>query len=229
MKKRATQISIAGSFLSSFAILGATLLGFGGFSVNAFINYLIIDHISRLEIILLFIAGLGFILSALSYTIQPNISIKRPEFILLSSYLTVGIIFLILSIFGGTSQLISSNFWTNTNFKKIQDILFFNNLTLTSFLAIGTLQLILFFTFFNDKILKQHQLTNVAKLTTLISGILWILKFIIDIPLIKEAIFVISYQFNFPLLNNILSISAPIAYLSSQILFMIILFHTQNL
>ena len=228
MNKRSVQIYIIGLCLSSFAILGSTLLGFGGFSIEAFSEYVIIGYVSRLEIIFLFLAGLGFILSGLSNLVQYNKVIKQSKFMFMFSYLSVGIIFITLAIFGGTSQLVSSDFWANTTFKNIQDLLVFNNLSLVCFLTIGILQLVLLFTFFNEKIFKQNHFLNVAKFLTLISGSLWIIKSIIDYPLIKETIFVLSYELKLPLLNNILSILAPIFYLSSQIFGAIILLHFKN-
>lgn len=226
--KRSIQIYIIGLFLSSFSILGSTLLGFGGFSIKAFNEYVIIGYVSRLEIIFLFLTGLGFIISGLTNPVQINNTFKESKLMFVFSYLTVGIIFIALAIFGGTSHLISSNFWANTTFKNIQNILIFNNLTLVCFLAIGTLQLFLLFKFFNKKFFKQNQILKATKILTLVSAILWIIKSIIDYPLIKEAIFVLSYELKLPLINNILSILAPIIYLSSQMFATLILSRFKN-
>lgn len=222
-KKRSIKIYIVGLFLTSFGILGSNLLGFGGFNLESFSNYILMEYVSRIELFFLFFVGLGFIILGFGNWIQGNKIKKHSRFILLFSYFIVGIIFLTLAVFGWTSELIISDFWANGTFKKIQNVLFFNNLSLVSFLAMGILQIILFFTFFDSEFLKQHKLLNVAKILTFVSGILWILKSITGYPLIKEAIFVLSYEFKFPLLNNVFSIITPLVYLFSQISVIVIL------
>ena len=217
-----------GLLLNASALFVSTLLGFGGFSVKAFGGYVIVGYVSKLQMVFLFLVGVGLILAALGYADQRNKQkIKNPNFVPLL-YFVVSMIFFVTSFFGLTSQLRDSDFWLETTFKEIQDTLFFNNLTVTSFLALGILQLFLSIIFFKTEMLQQNQLSKAAKILTLTSGIVLIMKTIIDYPPIKESIFVLSYMLKFPFLNNILSIAAPVIYLSAQIPITIILLHNQR-
>lgn len=228
-KKTSRYIAPTGLLLSAFALIVSTLLGFGGFSMQAFGSYEIKGYVSRLQMVFLILAGVGLIFSGVGYVNQAKKQkIKNPNFILLP-YLAVSIVFFIMAIFGLNSQLRGTDFWGETTFEEIQNTLFFNSLALTSFLVLGMLQVILSIIFFKTKILKQHQLSNAAKTLTLISGILLIIKTIIDYPLIKESIFILSYMLKIPFPNNILSIAAPLIYLSAQIPITIILLHNQKL
>jgi hypothetical protein len=137
-------------------------------------------------------------------------------------------VFFATAIFGLTSQLRGADFWGESTFEEIQNTLIFNTLTLTCFLALGILQVILSIIFSKTKILGQNQLSKAAKLLTLASGVLLIIKTIIDIPLIKEAIFILSYMIKIPFPNNIISIAAPILYLAAQIPIVIILLQNQK-
>jgi hypothetical protein len=226
-KKKSMYIVIIGLLLNAFAILCSTLFGFGGFSMKTFSDYVIIGYVSRLQMTFLSLVGLGLILAGIGYASQTDKKTENSKFILLS-YLAVSIIFFTLAVFGLTSQLRGNEFLADTTFKEIQNMLFFNSLSLTSFLAFGTLQLILSLILFRTKMFQQHQLSKAAKILTLTSGILWIVKSMIDYPLIKESIFILSYTFKFPFPNNLLSIMAPLIYLSAQILITIILLHNQK-
>ena len=221
-------ISPAGLLLSAFALLVSTLLGFGGFSIQAFSGYVITGHVSRLQMVFLILTSLGLILSGLAYVNQAKKQkIKNPNFILLL-HLAVSIVLFAIATFGLTSQLRGVDFWGETTFEEIQNTLLYNSLTLTSFLVLGTLQLILSTIFFKTTMLQQHQLSKAAKYLTLTSGVLLIIKTIIDYPLIRESIFVLSYMLKIPFPNNIISIIAPLVYLSAQIPITIILLHNQK-
>jgi len=214
--------------LSAFALLVSTLLGFGGFNMKAFSGYVITGYISKFQMVFLIIVGLGIILSGLSYVNQAKKQkLKKLNFILLL-HLAVSIVFFSMSFFGLTSQLRETVFWGETTFEEIQGTLFFNNMTLTSFLVLGTLQITLSIMFSKTKILQQHQLSKVAKTLSLTSGILLITKAVIDYPLIKEAIFVSSYMLKIPFPNNIMSIVTPLIYLFSQIPITVILLHNRR-
>ena len=222
-------ISPAGLLLSAFALLVSTLLGFGGFSIQAFSGYVITGHVSRLQMVFLILTSLGLILSGLAYVNQAKKQkIKNPNLILLL-HLAVSIVLFAIAIFGLTSQLRGVDFWGETTFEEIQTTLLFNSLTLTSFLVLGTLQLILSIIFIKTKMLQKHQLSKAAKYLTLTSGMLLIIKTIIDYPLIKESIFVLSYMLKIPFPNNTISITALLVYLSAQIPITIILLHNQKL
>ena len=217
-----------GLLLNASALLVSTLLGFGGFSMKAFGGYVITGYVSKLQMVFLFLVGVGLILSAVGYADQiEKQKIKNSIFILLP-YLAVGIVFFAISFFGLTSELRGTDYWGETVFKDIKNMLFFNNLTLTSFLALGTLQVFLLIIFFKTKMLKERQLSKAAIILTLTSGILLIIKTIIDYPPIKESIFVLSYLLEFPFPNNILSIAASLIYLSAQIPISIILWQHQR-
>jgi hypothetical protein len=214
-----------GLSLSASALLVSTLLGFGGFSVKAFGGYVIVGYVSKLQMVFLFLVGVGLILSAIGYAdMIKKQKIKNPNFVLLP-YLAVSVVFFATSFFGLTSQLRDTDFWGETTFKEIQNTLIFNNLTLTSYLVLGILQLFLSIIFFKTEMLQKNQLSKAAKILTLTSGIFLIMKTIIDYPLIKESIFILSYTLKIPILNNILSIAAPVIYLSAQIAITIILLH----
>ncbi|UCH32600.1 MAG: hypothetical protein JSV05_04275 [Candidatus Bathyarchaeota archaeon] len=224
-KKMSKHITSTGLLLSAFALLISTLLGFGGFSLQSFGSYVITGYVSKLQMVFLILVGLGLILSGIGYTNQAKKQkIKNPNLILLL-HIAVSTVFFAMAIFGLTAPFRDPGFWEETTFVDIQSTLLFNNLTLTSFLAIGALQVILSIIFFKTKMLPHHQLSRAAKGLTLISGILLIVKAVIDYPLIKEAIFILSYMLKIPFPNNILSIVAPTLYLVAQIHLIIILRH----
>jgi hypothetical protein len=89
-------------------------------------------------------------------------------------------------------------------------------MTLIIVLALGTLQVVLSALFFKTKILQPHRLSKMAKFLTLISTLFLLTKTIIDYPLIKEVIFVLSSVNKIPFLNNIVSLVTPFVYLSAQ-------------
>ena len=228
-KKTSKYVAPIGLLLIAFALLVSVMLGFGGFSILAFSGYSITGYVSRLQMVFLALVGVGLMLSGIGYanyakkqkTIKPNLMSLL--------YLTVSIVFFATAIFGLTSQLRGTDFWGNSSFGEIENTLIFNNLTLSSFLSLGTLQIILSIVFFKTKILGQHQLSKAAKYLTLTSGIILIIKTIMDSPLLKQSIFILSYMFNFPFPNNILSIIAPLVFLSAQISIVIILLQNQKL
>ena len=227
-KKPSSYIAPTGFLLNSFALLVSTLLGFGGFNMQAFSGYEITGYVSRLQMIFLILASVGLILSGVAYANQTKKQkIRNPNFILLL-YLAVSIIFLAIAIFGLTSRLKGIDFWGETSFEEIQSTIFFNSLTLASFLILGTLQVILSIMFLKTRMLQPHRLSKAAKTLTLTSGILLTVKAIIDYPLIKEAIFISSYMLKIPIPNNIISFAAPLIYLSAQIPITIILRHNQK-
>jgi hypothetical protein len=217
-EKKSIIVSIIGSLLGAFSFLGSTLYGFGGFSLKTFSEYVMVGYVSRLQMIFLFLVGLGLALSGVGYIRLTKRKIRRYNFISLS-FMAVSVIFFSLAVFGLTSRLGSPEFWADTTFTEIQNVLFFNNMSLISFFAFGVLQLILSIMLFKTKIFQEHQLSTVAKILTVISGILLIAKSVIDYPLIKEVIFVLSYEFKIPILNSILSITAPLIYLIAQLLY----------
>jgi len=197
--------------------------------MQAFSGYEITGYISRLQMVFLVLAGVGLILSGVAYANQTKKQkMKNPNFILLLC-LVVSTIFFAIAIFGLTSRLKGTDFWGETSFEEIQSTLFFNSLTLASFLVLGTLQVIVSIIFFKTRMLQPHRLSRAAKILNLTSGILLIVKAVIDYPLIKEAIFILSYMLKIPLLNNLISLAAPLIYLSAQIPITIILWHKNNL
>jgi hypothetical protein len=226
--KKSRYIASAGLLLNASALLLSTLFGFGGFSMKAFSGYIITGYVSRLQLVFLFLVGVGLIISGIGYThyIKKQ-KIKNPNYVLLL-YLAVSSVFFVLAFFGLTSQFRGTDFWGETSFEGIRNTLLFNSLTLTSFLALGTLQIFLSIILFKTKMLRQHQLSKIAKTLTLTSGILLIIKTIIDYPILKESIFVLSYMLKIPSPNNILSIVAPIIYLSTQIVISLILMRNQK-
>jgi hypothetical protein len=226
--KKSRYIASAGLLLNASALLLSTLFGFGGFSMKAFSGYILTGYVSRLQLVFLFLVGVGLILSGIGYTHYTNKQkVKNSNYILLL-YLAVSSVFFVIAFFGLTSQFRGADFWGETSFEGIRDTLLFNSLTLTSFLALGTLQIILSIILFKTKMLRQHQLSKIAKTLTLTSGILLITKTIIDYPILKESIFVLSYMLKIPSPNNILSIVAPIIYLSTQIVISLILLRNQK-
>ena len=217
-----------GFLLSAFALLVSTLLGFGGFSIQAFGGYVITGHVSKLQMVFLILTGLGLILSGLAYVNQAKKQkIKNPNLILLL-HLAASTVLFAIAIFGLTAQLRGADFWAETTFEEAQTTLLFNSLTLTSFIVLGTLQLTLSIIFIKTKMLQKHRLSKAARYLTLTLGILLIIKTIIDYPLIKESIFVLSYMLKIPFPNNIISITAPLIYLSAQIAIAIILLNNQK-
>jgi hypothetical protein len=214
--------------LSAFALFASTLLGFGGFSVQAFSDYVITSYVSNLQMVFLILSGLGLILSGVAYVNQSKKQKMKAPYLILLLHLGVSIVFFVVAIFGLTSQFRGAGSWGLITFEEIQTTLLFNSLTLLSFLAIGTLQLILSIIFYKTKMLQQHYLSKAAKNLSLTSGILLITKTIIDYPLIKESIFISSYILKIPFPNNILSIVVPLVYLFAQIPITIILLHNQK-
>lgn len=227
-KKSYKVITPIGLLLSALALLVCILLGFGGFSIQAFSGYVITGYVSNLQMVFLILTGMGLILSGLGYLNQAKKQeLKNPNFILLL-HISVSIVFFTIAIFGLTSQFKGTDFWGPTTFEEIQATLLFNDLILVSFLVLGTLQLFLSIIFHKTKMLQRHHLSKVAKTLALTSGILLITKTIIDYPLIKESIFISSYMLKIPFPNNMLSIAVPLVYLFAQILIAIILLHNQK-
>jgi hypothetical protein len=227
-KKISNYIALSGMLLSGFSLLVSTLLGFGGFSIQTLSSYAIIEHVSKLQMVSLIFVGLGLMLSGVAYYSQAKKQIMRKPNFLLAPHLAVSIVFFAIALFGLTSQLRGAYFWGETTFEEIQATLFFNSLTLTSFLVLGLLQIILSIIFFKTRLLQQHRLLKVAKNLTLTSGILLIIKPILDYPLIKEALFVLSFMLKIPFINNILSIVVSVIYLLAQIPLTVILLHSQK-
>ena len=196
--------------------------------MQAFGSYEIAGYVSRLQMVFLIFVGAGLVLSGVAYANQTKKQkMKNPNFILLL-HLTVSMMFFAIAVLGLTSQLKGTDFWGETTFEEIQSTLFFNSLTLASFLVLGTLQVILSIMFLKTRMLQPHRLSKAAKTLTLTSGALLIVKAIIDYPLIKEAIFISSYMLKIPFPNNIISFAAPIVYLSAQIPITMILLHDQK-
>ena len=227
-KKTSQYIATTGLALTAFALLLSILLGFGGFSIEAFSAYEIAGHISRLQLNFLILTGVGLMLSGVAYVNQAKRQREENPHFMLLLFLAAGIVFFALAIFGLTSQLRGTNFWGETTFEEIQDTLFFNNLTLASFLVLGTMQVILWIMFLKTKMLQKHQLSKAAKIITATSGFLLVMKGIIDYPPIKEATFIFSYTLKIPFPNNILSLAAPLIFLSGQILLTIIFSQNQK-
>lgn len=227
-KKKSKYIAPTGLLLSAFALFTSTLLGFGGFSMQAFSGYVIVEFVSNLQMTFLILVGLGLIISGIGYVNQAEKQRIEKSHIILLFHFAVCTVFFITAIFGLTSRFGITDFRGPTTFEEIQGTLLFNNLTLICFLALGTLQVILSVIFFKTEMLQKHQLSKATKTLTVISGILLIIKTVIDYPLIKEAIFIISYALKIPFLNNLLSIVAPLIYIFAQITVAIILFDNQQ-
>ena len=136
--------------------------------------------------------------------------------LILLTYVIASTVILAISIFGLTTQFRGAEFFGETSFEEIRKILFFNSMTLIIVLALGTLQAVLSALFFKTKILQPHRLSKMAKFLTLISTLFLLTKTIIDYPLIKEVIFVLSSVNKIPFLNNIVSLVTPFVYLSAQ-------------
>lgn len=201
---------------SSFALLISILLGFGGFKLQDVGGYYITGYVSRLQMVFLLLSGMGLIISSIPYTNHARKEkIKNPNLMLLFC-LAISTMFLVTSIFGLTSELIDQGFWAETTFKEIQNTVLYNNLTLTTFMTFGALQIALSSIFSKNKMLGQNRLSKIAIILTLISGIIFVTKAIIDFPPIKESIFILSFDLNFPFPNNILSIIAPLVYVLAQ-------------
>ncbi len=227
-KKTSKCIALTGMLLSAFALLVSTLLGFGGFNMQSFSSYVIIGYFSKLQMVFLILVGIGLMLSGVAYLNQAKKQKIKKSYLILLPHLAVSIVFFAVSIFGLTSQLRGTDFWGETTFEEIQNTLFFNSLTLTSFLVLGVLQIILSIIFFKTKMLQKHRLSKTAKNLTLTSGILMVIKTILDYPLIKEAVFVLSFMLKIPFPNNILSIVVPVIYLLAQIPLTVILLYSQK-
>jgi hypothetical protein len=206
-----------GLMLSSFSVLISILLGFGGFSIQSFTGYCIIGSVSRSQLFFLILSGIGITLSSIGFTdhmMKKDINYSKAMFLF---SLIVSTLFFAISFFGLTSELRSQRFWTETTFREIQDTILFNNLTLITFFAWGMLQILTSVVFLKKKFLGEKKLVKIANVLTLISGFFFIINAIINFPLIKEGLFVLSYEFDLPFLNNVLIILAPILYLLGQI------------
>lgn len=217
-----------GLLLSAFALLASTLLGFGGFSFQAFNSYFITGYVSRLQMLFLIFIGAGLLLSGLAYLDQAKKQGLKKANLMLLLHLLVSLVFFTASFFGTISKLRSTDFWAQTTFEEIQTTLFFSNMTLTCFLVLGILQITLSIIFFKTRLLQRHHLSKVAKILALASGIFLIAKTIIDYPFIKEAIFVLSYMLKIPFLNNLMALLVPLVYLLSQIFITIVLLHNRQ-
>ena len=226
-KKTSNNIITTGLLLSAFALLASTLLGFGGFSFQAFNSYFITGYVSRLQMLFLILIGAGLLLSGLAYLDQAKKQGLKANLILLL-HLLVSTVFFSASFFGIISKLRSTDFWAQTTFEEIQATLFFSNMTLACFFVLGILQVTLSIIFFKTRLLQRHHLSKVAKILTLASGIFLIAKTIIDYPFIKEAIFVLSYMLKIPFLNNLMALLVPLVYLLSQIFITIVLLHNRQ-
>jgi len=217
-----------GLLTTSLSLLGSMLLGFGGFSINTFCDYLIVGNISRFQMIFLFLTALGLILSGLGYADQTKTPKSKNSKSILIAHVAVSLIFVTLAIFGLTAELKGVDFWADTTFKEAQHTLLFNNVTLTSFFAIGILQIFVTITLSKTERPPEHQLSKSSKILILGSGMFWIVKAIIDYPPIKEIIFIFSYTYQFHFLNNILTLIALLTYLSAQIFIITILLHNKK-
>lgn len=227
-RKISRYVATVGLLLSGFALFCSVLFGFGGFNIDAFTAYLLTGYVSRVQMFFITLTGLGLFLSAIGYAYHPKNKETKNHKLIPLLYLIVSIVFFVAAIFGLTSQLRSADFWGNTVFEEIQNTLIFSNLTLACFLALGILQVIMSILFSKIQTLGQSQLSKAAKILILTSGILLIIKAIIDIPLIKESIFILSYMLKVPFLNNIIGIVAPIFFLCAQILVASILLQNQK-
>lgn len=217
-----------GLLLSAFALLASTLLGFGGFSFQAFTSYFITGYVSRLQMLFLILIGAGLLLSGLAYLDQAKKQgLRKANFILLL-HLLVSMVFFAASFFGIVSKLRSTDFWAQTTFEEIQATLSFNNMTLACFLVLGILQVTLSIIFFKTRLLQRHHFSKVAKILALASGIFLIAKTVIDYPFIKEAIFILSYMLKIAFLNNFMAFLAPLVYLLSQIFITIVLLQNRQ-
>ncbi len=216
-------VGLTGLIGSSLALLISILLGFGGFKLQAVSGYYITGYVSRTQMIFLLLSGIGLIISGISFTNHARKQkIKNPNLMLLFC-LAEGTAFLVTSIFGLTSELRDQDFWAETTFKEIHNTVFYNNLILTTFLTFGALQITLSSIFLKTKMLGQNKLSETAAILTLISGIIFVTKAIIDFPLIKEAMFILSFNVHLPFPNNILSIIGPLVYVLAQTLITLIL------
>ena len=217
-----------GLLTTILGLMGSILLGFEGFSIKTFCDYLIVGNISRFQMIFLVLIALGLILSGLGYANQTKKPKSKSAKSILMAHVAVSLIFITLTIIGLTAELKGNDFWADTTFKEVQHTLLFNNVTLTSFFAIGILQIIVIIIFFKTERPPEHQLSKSAKILIVASGIFWIVKAIIDYPPIKEIIFIFSYMFQFPFLNNILTLIALLTYLAAQTFIIIILLHNEK-
>ena len=228
-KKTSTYVTSVGLLLSGFALLASVLSGFGGFSIQALTEYVITGNVSKIQMFFLILTGLGLLISAEGYVDQSkNLETKYQNLIPIL-YLIVSSVFFLTAIFGLTSKLGNTDFWGNTVFEEIQNTLIFNNLTIACFLALGILQVIMSIIFSNTNMLEQNHRSKVAKILTITSGVLLLMKAIIDIPLIKESFFILAYMLKVPFPNNIMSVVAPIFYLGAQISIATILLQKQKL
>lgn len=216
MNKNTTKyLAPTGLLLTTFSLLGAVLLGFGGFNLLDFFNYSISGFVSRPQMIFLALTAIGFLILSLNWYKQSQ-KLKNHNVILLL-YLAVSIVFFITASFGLISQMKNSDFWVQTTFEEPGSTLFFNNLTLATFLTLGIQQTIFSIIFFKTNKLEKNQISKTIKVLTLISGILFLIKTIIDYPIIKEAILILSFMLKIPIPNNIVSLVAPLVYVYTQI------------
>ena len=215
-QKLPNYIALAGLLLTPFAFIAATLFGFGGFSIQALFNNKIAESVSKPPMIFLILTAIGLALSGVAYQNQAEKQKMENAKLILLTYVIASTVILAISIFGLTTQFRGAEFFGETSFEEIRKILFFNSMTLIIVLALGTLQVVLSALFFKTKILQPHRLSKMAKFLTLISTLFLLTKTIIDYPLIKEVIFVLSSVNKIPFLNNIVSLVTPFVYLSAQ-------------
>lgn len=203
------------AFVSGFSFFVSVLLGFGGFNFLDFFNYSISGFVSKSQMFFLGLTTISIFILSLGWYVQSNKS-KIQKFLLLLYFFTI-LIFSVTIIIGLTSQTRNTDFWAQTVFVETNITLLFNNLTLLCFLSLGILQTILSILFFSKKINENNPLSNVKKSLILISGILFLIKTIMDYPFLKEAIFILSFMIKIPILNNIISFLSPIFFLIAQI------------
>jgi len=214
-KEITTYLPTLGALLSSFSLLGSVLLGFGGFNLLDFFSYSISGFVSRPQIIFLTFTSMSFFILSINWhkQFQP---FNNHKFVL-ASYLLVTLAFSITAIIGLTSQMRNPDFWAQTNFVETNITLLFNNLSLLCFLSLGILQMTLSVFFFKNKLNNKKYLTKTNKSVILISGILFLIKTILDYPILKEAIFILSFMAKIPIPNNIISLLSPLIFLIAQI------------
>ena len=203
--------------LSSFSVLISILFGFGGFNIQGFTSYYMTSYVSRSQLFFLILSSIGIALSSIGFIDHGRKKeIKYPKVMFLFS-LIVSTLFFTISFFGFTSELARQGFWIETTFRAIQNTILFNYLTSIALFALGILQILLSIVFLKKKVLGEKKLAKMANILTFISGSFFVINAIINFPLIKEGLFVLSYKFHLPFLNNVLIIIAPIIYLLGQI------------
>lgn len=202
---------IIGFLTSGVSFFVSVLLGFGGFDLSNLFNYSISNFVSKAQITFLAITTIGFLLLITGLYFQS----KKTLFKL---YLPINMILAIIAIIGSSSQMINSNFWSQTNFTDTNTIFLFSNLTLLSFAYLGVLQIITSTLLLKNRFKNSNQLSKIFKIIILFAGILFLIKAIIDYPLLKEAILILSYMYKIPVLNNIINIISPILFLTTHLI-----------